>query len=192
MADASRLRSSTAVSDSNPSSLKARSGRMPSAVMCPSTATACVVTRSVSKRSWSGSGRSASDCRSSDPEPADPAAVSAEDANTARTSGSSASSGLGRTAVNSGTKRCQSISATATKVSSWSSACCRAATASSGAISGRPCPRTRRRVRSTSRSPRFFQVLTASSQTPQATDTIGRPPARPCSARASSAALAAA
>ncbi len=157
------LRSSTAVTESTPSSLKARPGGIASTEACPSTSAAC--------RRTSASSAARSRVTSA---AASPGSASAS---AARTSGRSASSGLGRPEVNEGANRSQFMSATAMKVSSAAMTCCNAVSASSGRISSTP------RRRSSSPTPPV--VMPPFAHAPQAIEVALPPFARRCWASAS-------
>ncbi len=166
----SRLRRSTAVMESNPSCLKARSMSMPVPAGCPSTSAvssrtsaasalvrwsgASAAMRRTNAGSWCASGSSGCAAGSSTPD----------------------SSGLGRRAVNSGAKRVQSTSATTTAVSSWSRARRNPARARSGGIASTPRCR---------RSSSQLAAMPAPAHAPHAIDVAGRPAARRCWASAS-------
>ncbi len=131
----SRLRTSTALSESKPSSRKARCGSIASGPAWPRTAAAWVRTRSRTIPARSCAGTSASRAASAEglSSPGCSAAVSSS-----LTSGRSAMRGRERCAVKAVAKRSQSMSATTPVVSSCSTARTRAATASSGVIGRRP------------------------------------------------------
>ncbi len=176
---ASRLRRSTAVSESKPRSRKARSGLI--SVVSPRPRTAAAASRTRRTR-WSA--RSAGDSaaswsrsrvRASSASGESSCPVVAEVRATA--SGRSLSSGRGRTAVNAGRKRSQWTSATATCVSPWSRACRSAATACSGSIVRMP--------RRASRSPSRPSASPPPPQAPQETDVAAAPRACRRTARAS-------
>ncbi len=115
----SRLRSSTAVSESKPISWNARRSGTSSAEGCPSTAAASVRTISTSCRVWSASDSPASRRSTSGRSTAGPVALRAA---SALTSGRSPSRALGRTAVKIGAYRDQSTSATVAVTSPRSTA----------------------------------------------------------------------
>ncbi|GAA5705590.1 hypothetical protein Save01_06443 [Streptomyces avermitilis] len=181
----SLLRSSTAVRESKPKSLKARSASTSPALLWPRTAAACVRTRSTSSACCSVSGilarRSARGEAAAVPGP--PAVLSAVRIRSA--SGRSPSRALGRPTVNGGRNRSQSTSATVAVASPESSARRSPATASAAGIGIRP----RRRSRSSAPS---ASAMPPPAHGPQATAVAGRPWARRRSASPSSRALAAA
>ncbi|RPK57883.1 hypothetical protein EES42_39005 [Streptomyces sp. ADI95-17] len=178
---ARRLRSSTAVSESKPSSRKVLAAVTESALPCARTTAAWLRTRSSSARVRSAPVAAASRSRRAEA-PSSAAAVTSSWRS--RTSGRPVRSGLGRSAVNTGANRVQSTSATVTWVSRSASACCRAATARSGAMAGSP-----RRNSSASASP---AAMPPSAHGPQLMEVAVRPRARRSWARASRWALAAA
>ncbi len=177
-----RSRSSTAVRESNPRSRNARSGRTASGDPCPRTSAASARTTVVSRstRSVPGSPPRAARRAAAASEPSWPGpgrVPGPVDSRIRVTSGSAVSSGLGRAAVNTGTKRSQSTSATVTVVSSWSSARWRAVIACSGARVR--MPRSLRCSRSSS------STMPPSAHAPQAREVPTRPRALRCSTRAS-------
>ncbi len=174
-----RLRRSTAVSESKPSSRNGRRGGISSLLACPRTAAAALRTSSCTTRSRSASPRPASRAARPEPSPSSTAASRTE-----RTAGMSPISGRGRSAVNSSVKRGQSTSTTQIVVSSWPTARRSASIAGSGRSAMMP-----RRRRS---APTSAEAMPDSAQDPQAIAVIRPPRARRRSARASRAALAAA
>ncbi len=185
---ASRLRSSTAVSDSKPSAENAFPGWTVSTSGWRRTVAAWVRTSSVrvlTRSSWRGS--TAICCRRASAE--SPPSRAADGAVVSWTGLAAAGSGIPwrRAAVHRPlpvVKRLQSTSATTTSSSSSASARPIAATAVSGSITGMPKSRSRAATSSAS--------MPGPAQAPQATDVPGSPAARRAATSASTAALAAA
>ncbi len=171
----SLLRSSTAVSESKPRSLNARPGSTAAAPSWPSTAAACVRTRSTSVRSCSPVGSPVSFAASALPASAPPETGASR---ARRASGTSESRALGRVTVNGPMNRSHSKSATVRAVSSSATACWSAEIARAGRMGGRP---RRRSISSPSPTP----AMPPSAQPPQETASAVRPCARRYSARAS-------
>ncbi|RGC65739.1 hypothetical protein C5N14_27135 [Micromonospora sp. MW-13] len=180
----SRLRSSTAVSESNPRRWKARSAGTACAPEWPSTAATWDRTRSSRNASASASGRPASRPRSADVPSVVASGFGVAAASAAWASGISVSSGLGRIAVNDDANLSHRTSATTTDTSPTASARSSPATASSGAMLTRP--------RRLSCSPASPTAIPASAQGPQATDVPARPRARRDTTNPSTNAFAAA
>ncbi len=179
----SRLRISTPVSESRPSSLNVRAAGTASAPVWPSTVATWERTTSSRMRPRSSSSPAAASRRASavPAVPPSSAAVAAA-ARMRRTSGTSCSRGRAREAVNARKNRSQSMSATVRQVSSSATARSIAVRASSGSMASRPCR--------ASRPPTPVRAaMPAPAQGPKATEVAASPSARRSSARASRKAL---
>ncbi len=171
------LRRSTAVSESKPRSLNARSGSMLPAEACPRAAATCPATSSSTMRSRSASATPASRCASDPP-------VSAR-----RGAGASPCSGAGSSPVRACARRAgrsnfTGASSAVSCPSAWSNS------SSASAAGSAPIPIRASRARSA--SPSSPSMPRPSAHRPHAREVAGSPPARRPAASASRAALAAA
>ncbi len=180
MAALTALRSSTADSESRPSSTKPRAGLMSSAEPKPSTVATCARTRSTSSRSWSVLGSPASlATQGAAAAPEAPAAIRRRGIGTRPRSACwtwpvarrAARSSFAGTTTGSPTSRARSNSAMPSSMPSAG------------------MPERAIRARSASESP--APMPECWSHRPQASDTAGRPSECRCTASASSAVLAA-
>ncbi|PSK62137.1 hypothetical protein B0E53_05954 [Micromonospora sp. MH33] len=180
----SRLRSSTAVSESKPRSRNAVVAGIAVASSWPSTSAASSRTRSARVSSRRAGVSPASRARSVAAGPSSPSPGGVPPSRAAFASGTPSSSGRRRAEAYAGANRDQSTSATVRVTLSWSRACWRAVIAMAGSIGGTPRLRSCRSASAVCMPP--------SPHEPQAMAVPARPSARRCCTSASRYALPAA